>query len=118
MQTTKQTSRRKTTTGIFFILFGAVLLFHQLNIISLFTIRDMWPFIFIVIGIAKLLAAEDRREFAAGIWWTFLGAWIYISVNHLWGLGFHDTWPAMVIAAGFSIIWKSMNNNSCRLVKE
>lgn len=109
----------RTILGIFLILIGALLLLDRFDIIYIESIWQFWPLIFVLIGITKLVQAADRFEVGAGVWWLFLGAWFLVSLNHFWGLNFHDTWPALIIAFGVSILWKSYGSNtSFHCVKE
>ncbi|MFA6456265.1 MAG: DUF5668 domain-containing protein, partial [Bacteroidota bacterium] len=110
-------SRRKfsaqdAVVGSLLILIGAVLLLHQLNIFYLYdlgidSVWQLWPFILVVIGIGKLVDAPTVYHIGHGIWWIFLGLWLYVSINHVYGLGFEETWPAMLIAWGVSMMWES-----------
>jgi hypothetical protein len=103
-------------TGMLFIIFGALLLLHKLDIFYLdaFGINsfwDLWPVIFIFIGLSKLANAPSVRHMGEGVWWIFLGTWFYVSVNHVYGLSFHQTWPAVIIAWGISVLWQSFKRN-------
>lgn len=116
-------SAQDAVTGTILILFGVVMLLHQLDVIYLddFGIRSiwhLWPFILVVIGIGKLVDAPTLYHVGKGIWWIFLGLWLYVSIYHVYGLSFSETWPAMLIAWGVSMMWESVTKDSRTMYKE
>ena len=109
--------------GGLLIAFGALLLMHQLEIINWYelgidSIWELWPVIFIFIGIGKLADAPTLYHMGKGVWWIFIGVWLYVSINHVYGLYFKETWPALLIAWGVSMMWESFTKESKRLYKE
>ncbi|MFA6470083.1 MAG: DUF5668 domain-containing protein [Bacteroidota bacterium] len=122
------TSRRKfsaqdAVVGSLLILIGAVLLLHQLDIFYLYdlgidSVWQLWPFILVVIGIGKLADAPTLYHIGHGIWWIFLGLWLYVSIYHVYGLSFHETWPAILIAWGVSMMWESLTKDAKKSYKE
>ena len=61
---------------------------------------------------------EARRSFGAHILIgsflvlaggaLLLGLWFAVPTLHIGGLTFSDTWPAIFIAIGLSMLWKSL----------
>jgi len=104
--------------GGMFIIIGTLLLLQKLDIIyleELLGIRSIWsawPIIFVIIGIGKIIDSPTLKRIGEGVWWIFLGGWLYVSINHIYGLSFSETWPAMVIAVGVNILWESFVKNS------
>ncbi|MDP1675347.1 MAG: DUF5668 domain-containing protein [Bacteroidota bacterium] len=104
--------------GGLFIIIGTLLLLQKLDIIyleELLGIRSIWsawPIIFVVIGLGKLVDAPTMKKIGEGIWWIFLGGWLYVSINHIYGLSFRETWPAIIIAFGVNVLWDSFAKNS------
>ncbi len=110
---TRRFSMQDFVAGTLLIFFGAILLLHQTDVLSLemFGVQSvwkLWPVVLIVIGIAKLADAPSIHHIGSGAWWLFLGIWLYVSINHVYGLGFGDTWPALLIAWGVSMMWESL----------
>lgn len=93
--------------GGIFIVLGTLLLLQHLDVIYFGSLWQFWPFIIIALGLSKIVNAVNPMETGAGVWFIFLGAWLYVSIQHVYGLTFHDTWPAILIAWGISLIWKS-----------
>lgn len=116
-------SAQDAVVGIMLIVFGTVLLLHQMDILYLEdlgvrSIWQLWPVIFIIIGIGKLADAPTMYHIGTGVWWIFLGTWLYVSINHVYGLGFGETWPAMLVAWGVSMMWDSIAKPARRMYKE
>ena len=116
-------SMQDAVVGIMLILFGTVLLLHQLDVfymvdLGIRSIWQLWPFILVIIGIGKLADAPTLYHIGHGIWWIFLGVWLYVSINYVFGLSFGETWPAMLIAWGVSMMWESLTRDSRKLYKE
>lgn len=92
--------------SILLILYGTMLLLNNFDVIEIGSIWRSWPLIVIAIGIYRLVRAESIEKIGSGVWWIFLGAWLHISFNHIWGLSFRDTWPMIIVAWGISILWE------------
>ena len=105
-------SNGSITIGILLLVVGIVLMMQNFKLFYIGSLWSYWPLGLSIIGIVKLANAESKKQFGEGIWWIFIGAWLYVSIHHVYGLGFGDTWPALVIAAGVSIIWKSYADQS------
>ena len=103
--------------GILFIILGVGLLLAKFDIIAIGSIWNYWPAIFVIMGTAKLINAFSLQEIGAGIWWIFFGSWLFVSLNHIWGLSFHTTWPAILVAWGASMIWKSQKKKHYSLIE-
>jgi hypothetical protein len=104
--------------GGIFILVGCLLLLQQLDVFYVGSVWHFWPFIIVAVGVTKIVNAAHPMETGAGIWLIFLGLWLFVSIQHVYGLSFQDTWPAMIIALGCSMIWKSYFGKSYRRIRE
>ncbi|MEW6511288.1 MAG: DUF5668 domain-containing protein [Bacteroidota bacterium] len=94
--------------GTLLILAGVALLLENQGLIEVGSIWRYWPLIIVAFGVAKLARARSREEQGSGLWITIIGLWFLVSILHLWDLGFGDTWPALFIAFGVSMLWKSL----------
>jgi hypothetical protein len=115
-------SAKDAVVGTILILFGSVLLLNQLDIfyldeLGIHSVWQLWPFILVVIGIGKLVDAPTFYHVGNGIWWIFMGLFLYVTINHVYGLYFSDTWPALLVAWGISMMWESLTKHS-RVYKE
>lgn len=111
-------SHGASVVGIILIGIGLLYMLKNFNLLYIDSVWSHWPLIFVLIGTAKLFTMENKKHFGEAIWWIFIGAWLYISIRHVFDLSFSDTWPALIIAWGISIIWKSYIRNSYSLAKE
>jgi hypothetical protein len=94
--------------GSLFILAGAALLLENQEIIDVGPIWRYWPLLVIAFGVAKFFRATTREEQGGGLSIFIIGLWFLVSVLQLWGLTWHETWPAVFVALGVSMMWKSL----------
>jgi hypothetical protein len=94
--------------GSLLILAGLALLLENQDVIDVGPIWRYWPLLVVGFGIAKLFRADTREEQGSGLWIFIIGLWFLVSVLRLWDLSFHETWPAVFIAFGVSMLWKSL----------
>ncbi len=116
------TSRAQYTSqliwgGILLIL-GTALLLNNLDVFYLGQVWRYWPLLLVLFGIGKLIMAETPRQRGGGVWLIFLGAWFYISIFKVFGFGFHDSWPILLVGVGVSMVVKSLYQNSLDRSKE
>ncbi|MBI4417649.1 MAG: hypothetical protein HY563_02655 [Ignavibacteriales bacterium] len=100
--------------GVFLVLGGTALLLDNLGVLNLGSVWDHWPLIIVAIGIGKLLGATRPHDRGSGLWWVFIGSWLYVSIRHLWDLSFSTSWPILLIGIGVSLVWKSFRRASSR----
>ena len=94
--------------GSFLVLAGGVLLLENSGMIDIGPIWQFWPLVLVGLGIVRMKEAPSRSEQGVGLWLLLLGLWLTVSILHIGGLRFSDTWPALFIALGVSMIWKSL----------
>ncbi len=117
-QTRSYTNGGRFAFGIVLIALGALFLAHNLDIIYVDHISRYWPAIFIVIGLVKLFDVGANHQQGSGLGWIFLGTWLLISLNGIWGFDFHNSWPILVIGWGVSMLWKGLYQQSRVLTAE
>lgn len=108
--TTENAAVRSTRVvwGGVLLLLGIALLLDNLNVLYLGSVWDHWPLILVAVGIGRLLAPGSSQDRSSGLWWMFIGCWLYVSVHHLWGLRFSTSWPILLIGIGVSMVWNSL----------
>ncbi|HEX7574017.1 MAG TPA: DUF5668 domain-containing protein [Bacteroidota bacterium] len=94
--------------GSFLVLAGGALLLENFGVIDIGPVWRFWPLILIGLGIARIREAMSRSEQGTGLWLLLLGLWFAVSTLHIGGLTFSDTWPAIFIAVGVSLLWRSL----------
>jgi hypothetical protein len=93
--------------GSALMLMGILFLLDNADVINIGPVWNLWPLILVAAGAGKFLNAREGKEQIEGAWLAFIGLWLYVSMNHVFGLRFGTSWPLMVIAWGVTILWKS-----------
>jgi hypothetical protein len=93
--------------GLVLLILGSLYLMQNFDFIYIGHISRFWPVLFILFGVAKLLDYDGSRHRGSGIGMIFLGSWLLISMNGMFGLDFHDSWPILIIGWGVSILWRA-----------
>jgi hypothetical protein len=104
--------------GVFLLIVGVALLLDNFDILNARPIWHYWPVILIVIGLGRLMDAEEVWEYRKAFWLLFLGSWFLVSQLHLFGLDYHNSWPILLIGIGMGMIWKSAYPSNCKVVKD
>ena len=118
----RHSSRQSTwriAFGVVLLLLGIGFLLVNFYVIDIGPVWRFWPLIIVALGLSRLLQAETPWERRRGFLWTFIGLWLFVSVAHVFGLSFHDSWPILLIGLGISMVWRAMLPQSqCGFVKE
>jgi hypothetical protein len=93
--------------GLVLLVLGSLYLMHNFGFIYVGHISRFWPVLFILFGIARLLDYDGTNHRGSGIGLIFFGSWLLISMNGMFDLDFHDSWPILIIGWGVSILWKA-----------
>jgi len=102
-------------TGIMLVAIGLIVLLDSLHVYDLGNIIGYWPLILVIFGIRKMIVGRSPRRFPKGAFTIFLGLWLFAAFNHLWGIRLVETWPAVLIGLGITMVWKGMYPKSpCR----
>jgi len=96
--------RKKILFGGFLIVFGALALLDRLNVLPLGSVVHFWPAIFVLVGMNKLIEFPNPRYVIGGLWSITFGVWLIVSIEHIGGLTFHNSWPFLLIAWGAGMI--------------
>jgi hypothetical protein len=100
--------------GLILMLSGVLLLLENVDIIDIGW--TYWPLILVLFGLYKL--SEHGWRSGNGLWLIIIGLWLYISINHIFGLSFLDAWPILIIGWGLSILWRALGRQSTWIIKE
>jgi len=102
--------RRQLVWGLVLIFVGIVFLLDRFDMLDLDVdlgiahIWHYWPVLVAVFGVSKMIPPTTPRLFLNGLGEVFFAAWWYVSFEHVWGLTFVDTWPALLIMWGIRIV--------------
>ena len=104
--------------GLFLLVAGIALMLDKFDIFNAGPVWHYWPIIIIAIGLGKLLDAQFTREYRKACSTLFIGAWLFISELHIFGLDYHNSWPILLIGIGIGMLLKSIYPEHIRIVKE
>jgi hypothetical protein len=93
--------------GLVLLLIGSLYLLDNFGFIYVGHISRFWPALFILFGFVRLLEFDGTYHHGSGLGWIFLGSWLLISMNGMFGLDFNNSWPILIIGWGASMIWKA-----------
>lgn len=107
--------RQQIVWGTALILAGCALLLDRAGIIEFDIVPAQlwrwWPSLLVISGLIKIIPPTTPRYFLSGLWEIFFAGWWYVSFNHLWGWGFAQTWPALVVACGLGMLARPVLDN-------
>lgn len=95
--------------GIVAVAMGALFLAGTLGIVDAYWISRLWPLVFVIVGVLKILQMRSR----SGLGYLVGGALILggsMSTLHTLGLvhfSWNAWWPVLLIVVGFSIMLKN-----------
>lgn len=99
----------KLVAGVILIALGGFFLLFNLGMVEWDLPWEWWPLILVAIGAGRLVTARGHDDRRGGLWMILIGAWLLINFLNLFGLGWHNSWPLMIIAAGGMIVWQSLS---------
>ena len=94
----KQASQ--VTTGLVVVAVGLMMLAGQFDTTWALDFGRMWPLIFVVLGIGRLLARDGR---GSGVWFLFLGGVFLMHTYRI--LSLRQSWPLFIVIAGISMMF-------------
>jgi predicted membrane protein len=93
-------------SGIAITAIGTILLLDHLGLVDAYVLFRLWPLIFVVAGILKLMvegASPGARIFGGFL--IFFGAILEFHEFGYVRFGFHQLWPLFLIIAGLLLAW-------------
>jgi len=94
--------------GLAAIGLGLLFLLANLGIVDAHWIRQLWPLVFVLIGVLKILHAKSKagRGYFVGGVLILVGSVMTLHRLGLVYFSWHTWWPILLILLGFSIIFK------------
>ncbi len=118
MEQRRRHSYGHLSVGFFLLVAGVLLLLDNFDIFYTNHVWHYWPIIILVVGLGKLLDAQYVWEYRKAFWTLFVGGWFLISELHIFGLGYHNSWPILLIGFGITILWKSVYPSHLEYAKD
>ncbi len=104
----QRTWREQMTWGAILIAVGVLFLLDRTGQFDIGSLWHYWPLFVVVAGLSNLVPPTTPRLVLNGLSTIAFGAWFYVSVEHLWGLGFHNSWPILIILWGVKVALKPL----------
>jgi hypothetical protein len=94
----KQASQ--VTTGLVVVTIGLMMLAGQFDSDWAMDFGRMWPLIFVLIGVGRLLTSDGR---GSGAWFLFLAGIFFMHTYRI--LSLSRSWPLFIVLAGLSMLF-------------
>jgi len=95
--------------GLCLLALGALLLIDQAGLTNLSVPwHRLWPYFLIFLGGVRLIWPSDRGSRWGSVWLLVVGLWAAASIEHWYGLSFHNSWPIFIIACGGMIVARAV----------
>ena len=101
-----QSWRRQMVWGAVIIAAGAALLLDRMDQLDIGLLWRYWPVFVAIAGLSNLVPPTTPKLVLSGLSCIGFAAWFYVSLERLWGLGFHNSWPILVILWGVKLVLK------------
>lgn len=99
-----QTWRRHMVWGAVIIAAGAALLLDRTGQLDMADLWRYWPVLLAIAGLSNLVPPTTPKLVLGGLSCIGFAAWFYVSMERLWGLGFHNSWPILIILWGVKVV--------------
>jgi predicted membrane protein len=97
--------------GLLVMIAGALLLLGTFGFPVHFDIKDYWPVLLMVVGLAKIIQPRRGRQIFWGFVLVILGILFQLRILDYIYFHFHDLWPVLLIIIGYHIargsVWRS-----------
>lgn len=114
--------RKQLVWGLALIAVGSAVLLERVDLLELdinwVQIWRYWPWLMVISGITKIIPPTTPRYLLNGLFEIFFAGWWYVSFNRIWGWGFGETWPALLVAWGIGMLLRPLLDNIFASTKE
>ncbi|MEM9595684.1 MAG: DUF5668 domain-containing protein [Acidobacteriota bacterium] len=105
-----RTASPRLVLGVILIVVGALLTLSRFGFLGIdFDLFDLWPLVFVAIGVARFRA----REWVTGLVWGAIGVALLLPRLHP-GIDFGDItqlWPLALVGFGVSLVFRSFGGD-------
>lgn len=114
--------RQQLAWGIVLIAIGCAVLAERAGYLEInihwVQLWRYWPWLLVIGGLIKIIPPTTPRFLLAGLGEIFFAGWWYVSFNRIWGWGFGETWPALLVAWGLGLMLRPLLDNVFASTKE
>jgi hypothetical protein len=94
--------------GLGLITMGVLFLLHYLNLVEWTSWRVWWPTLVIFFGAMRLFTARTPHRIGDSVTWVLMGGWFLVATNEWYGLGWRNSWPLALVAAGVGTVVRAL----------
>jgi len=114
--------RKQLVWGLLMIAVGCAFLLERAGYIDfevdITRLWRYWPWLVVISGIIQIIPPTTPQYLLSGLGGIFFAGWWYVSFNRIWGWGFGDTWPALIVACGVGLLLRPLLDNIFAAAKE
>jgi len=93
-------NREQIGWGIFLIGLGVWFLLIMNDTLPRDAWHTWWPYGVIAVGVVGLIGSRDPKGIGSAVTTIGMGVWMAAAVNHWYDLGWGNSWPLALVAAG------------------
>lgn len=98
--------RDQMVWGVMIIAMGVAFLLDRTGQFEFGHLFRYWPLLVVIGGVSNLVPPTTAKLVLSGLSMISFGAWFFVSMERLWGLGFHNSWPILIIMWGVKVALK------------
>ncbi len=102
----------RVVVGTVLVIVGVVFILMNLGVVGHVPFFRFWPLIIVIIGLNKLLQANDGHDRWEGLWMILLGAWFQLVTLHAYGMTYRNSWPLLLIIWGIYLTGTAITKRS------
>lgn len=97
-------NREQIGWGVFLIGLGVWFLLIMNGTLDRDAWHTWWPFVVIAMGVVGLFGWQNPKSVGSAVTTIGMGLWMAAAVNHWWDLGWGNSWPLALVAAGLGTL--------------
>jgi hypothetical protein len=114
----RSTNHGQVMVGIVLMAAGLLLLIDRMDLAEIYLTRRTWPLLPLGLGLLQLVDPPSerggRRSRRSAVWLLGVGAWGLANEFHLYGLGYRNSWPLLIVLAGVNMVWRATGDAPAR----
>lgn len=97
-------NREQIGWGVFLIALGVWFLLIMNGTLDRDAWHRWWPFAVIAMGVVGLFGWQNPKSVGSAVTTIGMGLWMAAAVNHWYDLGWGNSWPLALVAAGLGTL--------------
>jgi predicted membrane protein len=101
--------------GVLVIVVGLIFLLNNLGIVDARYILSLWPVLFILLGIWRILRSRSSSSWIVGLLFIFFGSILTLHRLDVVYFSWHRWWPVILIIVGIAVVsraWSGFRQGS------